>query len=203
MKHINKQVIGITGGIGTGKSTVSNILREDGFKVIDADKISKELMKKGNVSYKKVLNYFGNEILDQSGHIDRGTLGSIVFNNSRLLKKLNNLTHPNIFMEIKKQVRNSNEKIIFVEIPLLFEEYDKIIEAGIEFDKICLVFADEKTQINRIMERDNLTKDEAITRIESQMPVSEKKEMSHIVIENTGSKEELKNKVNSLLEKLH
>lgn len=203
MKHINKQVIGITGGIGTGKSTVSNILREDGFKVIDADKISKELMKKGNVSYKKVLNYFGNEILDQSGHIDRGTLGSIVFNNSRLLKKLNNLTHPNIFMEIKKQVRNSNEKIIFVEIPLLFEEYDKIIEAGIEFDKICLVFADEKTQINRIMERNNLTKDEAITRIESQMPVSEKKEMSHIVIENTGSKEELKNKVNSLLEKLH
>ena len=163
MKHINKQVIGITGGIGTGKSTVSNILREDGFKVIDADKISKELMKKGNVSYKKVLNYFGNEILDQSGHIDRGTLGSIVFNNSRLLKKLNNLTHPNIFMEIKKQVRNSNEKIIFVEIPLLFEEYDKIIEAGIEFDKICLVFADEKTQINRIMERNNLTKDEAIT----------------------------------------
>lgn len=130
-------------------------------------------------------------------------MGSIVFNNSRLLKKLNNLTHPNIFMEIKKQVRNSNEKIIFVEIPLLFEEYDKIIEAGIEFDKICLVFADEKTQINRIMERDNLTKDEAITRIESQMPVSEKKEMSHIVIENTGSKEELKNKVNSLLEKLH
>lgn len=203
MKHISKQIIGITGGIGTGKSTVSNILRENGFKVIDADNISKKLMEKGNVSYKKVLNYFGSEILDQSGHIDRSTLASIVFNDSRQLKKLNNLTHSNIFMEIRKQIRNANEKIIFVEIPLLFEEYGNIIGSGIEFDKICLVFADKQTQINRIMERNNLTKDEAITRIEAQMPVSEKIGMSDIIIENTGSKEELKNKVNSLLEKLH
>ncbi|MGL4484052.1 MAG: dephospho-CoA kinase, partial [Anaerovoracaceae bacterium] len=125
------KIIGITGGIGSGKSTVSNYLIGKGYAVIDADKISKELMQKGEEGYKQVLEAFGEEILEEDGKIDRLLLAKKVFRNEESKKKLNEITHPLVIAEINRQVkeleinanlsRQGENKLCFVDIPLLFE----------------------------------------------------------------------------------
>lgn len=203
MIHTNCKIIGITGGIATGKSTVTRIIQDKGYKVIDADKIAKNLMKKGSSSYEKTLECFGEDILKESGEIDRKILGEKVFSNPKLLKILNNITHPFIFAEIKSQLKqNCGENAIFLDIPLLFEEYDNVLKYGIHFDEIWLVFANGDTQIDRLMQRDGLAKKEAIKRIDVQMPIDIKKERSNRIIYNLESISELKKYINLLLENL-
>lgn len=203
MIHTNCKIIGITGGIATGKSTVTEYIKDKGYKVIDADKIAKNLMEKGSSSYKKTVEYFGKDILKESGEIDRKVLGSKVFSDPKLLKILNNITHPFIFREIKNQLEESyGEDVIFLDIPLLFEEYDNILKYGIHFDEIWLVFADRETQIERLMKRNDLTKQEAIERIDAQMDIDIKKEKSTTIIYNLHSIENLRENINLLLENL-
>ncbi|MFM1539163.1 dephospho-CoA kinase, partial [Helcococcus bovis] len=115
---MKSKIIGITGSIATGKSTVSNILKNKGYTVLDLDKIAHELMKKCEKNYINILSYFGDEILDEDGEIDRKKLGNIVFNDEKKLKKLNNLTHPNIFYTILGKINSLEEKIIFIDNPL-------------------------------------------------------------------------------------
>ena len=204
MTHTNCEAIGITGGIATGKSTVSDFIRDKGYCVIDADRIAKSLMEKGNIIYEKTVEYFGQDILDKSREIDRKILGERVFSDPKLIKILNSITHPLIFGEIKNRLEEScrKDKVVFLDIPLLFEEYDNISSHEIDFDEIWLVYADRETQIERLMKRNNFTKKESIKRVDAQMYIDTKKEKSSKIIYNLDSIEDLKKNINLLLESL-
>lgn len=202
MTHTNKKIIAITGGIATGKSTVSKILKEKSYEVIDADKIAKALMKKNEVSYKKTLEFFGKSILKSDGEIDRKVLGRKVFGNPQLLSKLNDLTHGDIFEEMNSSIKNSREKIIFLDIPLFFEAEESIMKKFIKIDEIWIVYSDRNTQIERIIDRDNFTKDEATKRVDSQISIELKKEWADRIIYNLDSIEGLKDQIDLLLKDL-
>lgn len=200
-------VIGLTGGIGTGKSTISQILREKKFPVIDLDVISHEVIKFPKV-IKKIVENFGKEILENSSNfenknneiqVSREKLGKIIFENREKRLLLNSIMHPEILRVMREQVSKykKNNKIVFVEIQLLFEvQWEK------EFDYILLVSAKKSTQIRRILERDNRSENDALNIINSQMSLEEKRKRSDFVIENDGNIEELKEKIDTFLEYL-
>ena len=200
-------VIGLTGGIGTGKSTVSQILRKKKFPVIDLDTISHEVIKIPKV-IEKIVENFGKEVLENSGNfenknnaiqISREKLGKIIFENKEKRLLLNSIMHPEILHVMREQISKykKNNKIIFVEIQLLFEvQWEK------EFDYILLISAKKSTQIRRILERDKRSENDALNIINSQLPLDEKKKRSDFVIENDGNIEELKEKIDKFLEYL-
>ena len=200
-------VIGLTGGIGTGKSTVSQILQEKKFPVIDLDTISHEVIKIPKV-IEKIVENFGKEVLENSGNfenknnaiqISREKLGKIIFENKEKRLLLNSIMHPEILHTMREQISKykKNNKIIFVEIQLLFEvQWEK------EFDYILLISAKKSTQIRRILERDKRSEIDALNIINSQLPLDEKKKRSDFVIENDGNIEELKEKIDKFLEYL-
>lgn len=195
-------VIGLTGGIASGKSTVTALLKEKGAVIIDADKIAREIMSKGEPAWFEVLNYFGDEILnDDRSDIDRKKLASIVFSDKAKLEALNNITHPKIIEEIKKQVeeyKKAGKKIIVIDAALLIEAgLDKIV------DEVWVVAANEDIQLQRLMAREkDITKDEAVKRIKSQMPLAEKLKFADRVIDNNSSIEETKNQVDKIWTKI-
>lgn len=203
MTHINTKIIGITGGIATGKSIVTSFIKSRGYKVIDADKISKDLMKKGKESYKKTVSYFGEKILKEDGEIDRRALGEMVFSKPQLLKALNDITHPLIFKEIKSQMLSSKTGIMFLDIPLLFEEYQNILKSNIYFDEIWLIYADKDIQIDRLMKRNDLTRDQALNRIDAQLAMEEKRRRASRTIYNEKSIKDLEDEVSFLLKNLY
>ena len=200
-------VIGLTGGIGTGKSTVSQILRKKKFPVIDLDTISHEVIKIPKV-IEKIVENFGKEVLENSGNfenknnaiqISREKLGKIIFENKEKRLLLNSIMHPEILHTMREQISKykKNNKIIFVEIQLLFEvQWEK------EFDYILLISAKKSTQIRRILERDKRSEIDALNIINSQLSLDEKKKRSDFVIENDGNIEELKEKIDKFLEYL-
>lgn len=196
------KIIGLTGGIGTGKSTVSKIIMEKGFPLIDADLIAREVVKIGEPAYVETVQNFGHMVLKADGNIDRKKLGNIVFNDADLILKLNSILHPQIYKKIKEEVfKNSlNNEVVFLDIPLLIEELENLNKAGIVFDQIWLVYADEKTQLNRIIERDKSDHESATRRINAQMPIDEKIKYADLVIDNTGNLEQLIQNVNKALE---
>ena len=195
-------VIGLTGGIGTGKSTVSRILKERGYEVIDLDVIAHEVIRFPQV-IEKIVENFGKEILENNNSendiISREKLGKIIFRNKKKRLILNSIMHPEILHSMREKILKykKENKIIFVEIQLLFEvQWEK------EFDSILLVSSDEKTQIQRVLKRDNRTYEEALNIINSQMSLDEKKKRSDFIIENNGSILELEQKVDEFLKKL-
>ncbi len=192
-------IIGITGGIGTGKSTVSDYLRAKGYNVIDADKISREVIKQTRIKEMIVLE-FGQGILenplDIESEISRDNLRKLVFNNRNSVIKLNSIMHPTIIENIKRQIEiHKTEEFLFVDVPLLFETKLEYL-----FDKIALVYANQSIQVKRVMGRDNIEKEDALKIINSQMNIEEKKEKSDFVIENEVTVEELKNKIDKFLD---
>lgn len=201
MKQNKCKIIGITGGIATGKSTVSSILIKKGYQLIDADKIAREVVEVGKPAYTEIVKEFGEGILLEDRSLDRKALGKIVFSNEEARKKLNSITHPHIFESIKDKIEelSKNNSIIFVDIPLLFEEYSSIIQHGINFDEIWLVYVDKDTQIDRLMKRDNITKDEALRKVQSQMDIEEKKKRTSRIIDNSGDISTLEKQVDKLL----
>ena len=183
-------IVGLTGGIASGKSTVSNIFRELGIEIIDADIKAKEISERKDV-INEIENIFGKDVININGQIDRIKLKEIVFGNKEKLKKLNDVFHPKVMAEFKK-IKENNDKndIIIFDVPLLFEtEMDKIC------DKVIVVYTDEITQIKRMIERDNITEELARKIINSQMSLKEKLEKSQIHIENNGTLENLKEKI--------
>ncbi len=195
-------VIGLTGGIGTGKSTVSQILREKGYVVIDLDVISHEVIRFPHV-VKKIVENFGSEVLENKNSenyiISREKLGKIIFGNKEKRLILNAIMHPEILSFMREKILDykKENKIIFVEIQLLFEvQWEK------EFDCILLVSANEDTQIERVLKRDNRTRKEALNIINSQMSLSEKKKKSNFVIENNGTIQDLVKKVDEFLKNI-
>ncbi len=191
------KVIGLTGGSGTGKSFVSEYLVQKGMYIIDADKIAHSILEKGQLAYYEVIEIFGNTILDENKNIIRKKIGDIVFNNKELLKKHTKCTHKHIVVEIKKLIKeniNRDFKAIIIDAPLL-------VEAGLhkEVDEIWAVYADTSIKIERIMKRDNITFEQAQSRINSQMSWQELKKYANVIIPNNGSIEELKKEIDDIL----
>ena len=197
-------IIGITGGIATGKSTLTNLLRKRGYKVIDADSISKEVTQIGKPSYYEIIDCFGHEILLEDNSINRKKLARLIFENSNLRKKLNNIVHPRVFEEIQARIHRNckDNEIIYVEIPLLFETIERANLHGLEFNEIWVVYADYDTQLERLMNRDNISKDEAILKIKSQMDLDEKAKIANRVIYNNGNTDEMERNLELILSNL-
>ncbi|EJP19156.1 dephospho-CoA kinase [Peptostreptococcaceae bacterium AS15] len=176
----NMKIVGITGLIASGKSTLSSYLKTFGYKIVDADTISRDITKKDKIGYEKVVEKFGKDILSSNGEIDRAKLSNIVFNDKNALKKLNDTLHPLIFQEIDRQLDSYKvEKIVFLDAPLLFET--KLNE---KCDEVILVVCDEEVQISRIQLRDNKDYDSAKKVIDSQIGKKFKIENSDYIIDN-------------------
>lgn len=201
MTHTKCKIIGLTGGIATGKSTVSKILTDNGYMVIDADVLARKIVEVGQPAYTEIVKSFGEDILNPDKSINRKTLGRLIFADGELKAQLNNITHPYIFQEMKREISRKcrDNKIIFLDIPLLFEEYSKIMELGIDFHEIWLVYVNENLQLNRLMKRDNLSREESQKRINSQMSMAIKYKMADIIIDNNDDKLILKSNVLSAL----
>lgn len=167
--------IAITGGIGSGKTFVANYIKSKGYKIIDTDYIAKELMVKGESNYLNILKYFGSDILDANGEIDRFRLRNIIFHDDKKRKLLNNVTHPNIMK--KAMAESAGTDIFFIEVPLLFEEN---LESF--FDQAWVVDCSEKTQIERVCARSNLSQDEVLGIIRCQMQRDDKISKADVVI---------------------
>lgn len=199
----NRKIIGLTGAIASGKSTVSSILKEKGYRVIDADIIAREIVEINKPAYKEIVNSFGASIVKKDKSINRQKLGEMVFSDGKSLQKLNEITHPHIFRTIKEDIeRYSNENIIFLDIPLLFEEFNELRKHKIFFDEIWLVYIDEKTQIERLMKRNKFTFKQAKKRIQTQMPLEDKVNKSTRIIDNRGDTLELEKNIEILLKEL-
>ena len=171
-------IIGITGSIACGKSTVSNYLKSKGYIVIDADKIGHEALDDDYVKEKLVLA-FGNEILEDN-KINRQKLGELVFGNSSNLNVLNSIIHPEIRKKILEKIDKNNDKeLIFIDVALLFEaKFDDLV------DKIIVVYVDKNTQLTRLMKRNSISEKEALSRIVSQMSPLEKAKLGDYTINN-------------------
>ena len=187
-------IIGLTGGIATGKSTVSKILRDLNIKVIDADKIAHNVLEHEDV-INKIQDVFSKNVVNENGKIDRKKLGKIVFEDNKKLKKLESITHPKILEIIDYKLKESKDELIVLDAPLLFET-----SLDNKVDEIWVVYANEETQINRLKKRDNLNKKEALDRINSQMDLDKKANKADIVIKNESTIEALENKVKKLIE---
>ena len=192
----NKMIIGITGSIGTGKSTVSNYLISKGYSVVDADKISKGAYNIGSNGYKAILEVFGVEILNSNGEVDRKKIKKIVFDNSNMLQRLNMAIHPIIINEIEKEIEIllESQNVVFLDAPLLIET-----ELYKNVDKIIVVACDKNEQINRIIKRDKITADMAISIINSQMSIDEKLKFADYIVYNNSTIENLYSQVDEII----
>ena len=197
-------IVGLTGGIGTGKSTVSRKLRERGYPVIDLDVISREVIEYPEVIDELVRN-FGNEILENQNNtsgkksISRNKLRQTVFKEEKKVSVLNSIMHPPIVEEMRRQIEELRKsyKTVFVEVQLLFEaKLEK------EFDIIVLVYADKKTQLERVLKRDGRKEEEVQQIINAQMDMTEKRRLSNYIIENNGNSEMLDLEIEKFIKKL-
>lgn len=174
--------IGITGGIATGKSTVAKYIQEQGYPVLDADVVSRELVRPGSIILQALTRQFGLQILKDDGELDRSKLGNIVFDDEGKLKKLNSIMHPAINQELKKQAKilaQEGHDLIFLEIPLLFETKNAV---GV--DRIIVVTLKPDEQLIRLVQRNHLTNTEAKQRIDAQLPIDQKESLADYVVQN-------------------
>jgi dephospho-CoA kinase len=191
------QVIGITGSIATGKSTISKMIKELGYTVVDADVAARAVVEPGEEAYKEIVKQFGDDILSHDGSLNRKKLGDIVFNNEEKRLLLNSIVHPAVRKWMNNQKENAferGEKVVFLDIPLLFES--KLTHM---VEKIIVVYIDQQTQLERLMSRNDLTKQEASARINSQLSIEEKKQLADAVIDNRGTIEESKEQLLTIL----
>jgi len=184
---------GLTGGIATGKSTVSDIFRQAGAFIIDADDIAHRSIRKGMPAWQKIVSHFGPAILQSDDEINRPLLGSIIFKEEEKKQVLNRIVHPQVRREIARQLapieKNHPRAVIILDIPLL-------IEVGWHRDvqEVILVYTPEEMQITRLMSRDNLSYEDALARIRAQMPIEEKKRHASVIIDNSGDLENTREK---------
>ena len=192
------KIIGITGGIASGKSTVTNFLREQGFRVVDADAVVHQLQKPGGRLYQVLVQHFGQEILLENGELNRPLLASLIFSNLEE-REWSRITQGEIIREELATLRDQlahTEEIFFMDIPLLFEQ-----DYSAWFDETWLVYVDRDVQVERLMKRDQLFKDEAESRLGAQWPLEKKKDLTSHVLDNNGNQEQLLTQVVSLLER--
>jgi len=175
-------IVGLTGGIGSGKSTTAGMFKEEGADIIDFDLLARTVVEPGKPAWRKIVEYFGPNFLNPDGSINRAALGKIVFSEDKSRKALEDFVHPMILKErdrLVEQIKDKNSSsVIIVDFPLLFE-----LGMGRDFDKTVLVYAPRDVQIKRVMQRDGLSKEEAEKRLKAQMPIDEKRKLSDYIIE--------------------
>ena len=193
------RIIGITGGIASGKSTVTEFLRQQGYQVIDADQVVHELQEPGGRLYQALLSTFGSAILQEDGCLDRPKLGAMIFGNPELLAQSSQIQNQIIREELagRRDLLAEMEDIFFMDLPLLFElQYEDW------FDQIWLVDVTEETQLSRLMSRNALSQEEAEKRIAAQQSLREKRKRADVLIDNNGSLEETRQQIRDALQKL-
>ena len=192
------KIIGITGGIASGKSTVTNFLRQKGFQVVDADALVHQLQKPGGRLFKALVQHFGQEIIPENGELNRPLLASLIFSNTEE-REWSKQIQGEIIREELAILRDQfaqTESIFFMDIPLLFEQ-----DYSSWFNETWLVYVEPDVQMERLMKRDQLSKDLAISRLSAQWPLEEKKGLASQVIDNNGSQDQLLAQLNFLLER--
>jgi dephospho-CoA kinase len=193
--------VGLTGGIATGKSTVVRMLVKRGARVIDHDGLVHTLQEPGQSVWKRIIETFGRDILDADERIDRKKLGALVFDNEERRKVLEGLVHPAVLEEAQRRrdeiAHEDRQAIVLSDIPLL-------LEVGMQdlFDLILLVYSPPEVQILRVMKRNNLSREEAIARLKSQMPIGEKLNFADLVIRNDGTMRDLEKRVDEVWQEL-
>ncbi|QQK77260.1 dephospho-CoA kinase [Salicibibacter cibarius] len=190
-------IIGLTGGIASGKSLLADYMRAWDLPIIDADAVAREVVEPGQPAYEEIKDYFGNDVFHDDGTLDRKALGSIIFADKEKRNRLNKITHPAIQKEMmnkKEALINEGNRTLIFDIPLLVENGRMNT-----VDRVLLACVSEDVQLKRLMERDGSTKEEALERIRSQMPLKEKKDYADAVVDNDGSRAESKNQLLHIL----
>ena len=194
------KVIGLTGGIGSGKSTVSQFLAELGAVILDADEIGHEAFKPDTEIWRQVVAAFGRQILTPDGNIDRKKLGNIVFSNPESLSRLNQIMHPRMYALVKAQLeeyRRQGVGVVVLEAPLLLEAgWTSLV------DEVWVTTAPEATVLKRLEERTGMSQAESLTRLRSQLPSEERVRQANVVINTDCDLDELKSKVKELGQRL-
>lgn len=184
-------MVGLTGGIASGKSMVAGIFRKAGAIVIDADLLARQVVKPGRPAWREICDLFGDRVVDPDGNLDRTELGRLVFGDSQLRRQLEAIIHPlvrtRIESALQKIARTEPNAVVIQEVPLLLETG---MEKGLA--EIIVVYASESQQLQRLMLRDGMARQEAQARIDAQMPIEEKRKKATIVIDNSGSLEATK-----------
>ncbi len=195
------KVIGVTGGIGSGKSTVTQFLSEMGAKVVDADKIGHQCYLPGTETFKDVVAAFGRDVVAKDGSIDRKKLGAIVFNDPNALTRLNKIMHPRMYKMMEDQIkehRRNGEAVVIMEAAILFEAgWTPLV------DEVWVTIASESTVVKRVKERTGLPEEQIRSRIRSQLSNEERTRKAKVVIHNDGGIEELRKKVADLWGRIH
>jgi dephospho-CoA kinase len=194
------KLIGLTGGIASGKSTVAAILRRLGAAIINADDLSREVVQPGQEAWQEIIDTFGSQILQEDQTLDRKKLRRIVFDNREARQKLEAIIHPRVRSLAEQRVRElaaAGSSIIVYEVPLLFEN-----QIHLWLRPVILVACDMATQKNRLQKRDRLTDTEAQQHLEAQMSLADKRKLADYVIDNNGSLEELEQQVRAVLQKI-
>ena len=191
------KVIGLTGNFGSGKSTVAKMFKDLGAEVIDADIVARSIVEPTMPVWNEIVEYFGVEVLKEDQTLDREKIANIVFNNEEKRQKLNSITHPRIVEEIHRFIDKCKSKkieVVIVEASLIVEK------GGMKdlLDKLIVVSVDEAIQLERVIQRDKISKDEALSRIKSQMPISEKISHADIIIYNSSSLDETRKQVQKI-----
>ncbi len=194
-------IVGLTGGIASGKSSAGRIMAKLGAKIVDADLLARVVVEPGRPAFVAIVERFGGEVIAEDGTLDREKLRDIVFNDKKALKDLNMITHPEVFKEILREIedyKNSNSKdLLVLDIPLLYEAgADAIV------DVVAVVYVDRETQIERLIKRDKFSRSDAENRIDKQMDLEEKKKRAEFVIDNCGDFGDLETEVNSVFGEL-
>lgn len=190
------KIIGITGGIGAGKSTVCEEFKKYGAYIIDADKISHQVTAKNGSAYAEIVDCFGSVILKHDGEIDRKKLAGIVFSDKNKLEKLNYITHKHIFKKMREQIALSDSQLIILDVPLLFSS-----DFDIKCDYKIAIIANLQERIKRVMYRDGISRADVLKRINAQLSDEELKKKADMCIENN-SFENMRNQVSLIVEKI-
>ena len=194
-------IVGLTGGIATGKSTVTAIFEKRGAKIFDYDVVAREVVEPDTPAWKDIVEYFGESILNDDRSLDRAKIGDIVFPDPEERKKLEGFIYPRLFEEYSRRIReieqNDPDALVLADTPLLFEAH---LEGM--FDKIVVVYATREQQIQRLTERDGLDRDAVLARLDAQIPTEEKLDRADYVIQNCDSIEDMEREVNALFDKL-
>jgi len=194
-------VAGLTGSIATGKSTVSGILKELGAFIVDADRAAHEVVLPGTKAFNEIVRIFGKEILQKSGEIDRERLGRIIFNDSAMRSILEEVVHPEVVHSMDEQIRSIKsgfpDAVVILDVPLL-------IETGMHkgVGEVIVVYCPEDMQITRLMVRDNISREDALAKVRSQISIEEKRRYATLLIDNSASRDNTRIKVEDLYGRL-
>ncbi|QFK72478.1 dephospho-CoA kinase [Pradoshia sp. D12] len=195
------KIFGVTGGIASGKSSVSKWLISKGYPVIDADIAARKVVEPGMPALEGIKNVFGQDICLPDGTLDRKKLGSIVFSNSEKRQMLNGIVHPAVrkwMMEETEKALHQGKELVFMDIPLLFESNLTHMVEG-----IILVYVKPEVQLKRLMARDHFTEEEALARIRAQMPIDDKKKLADYIVDNNGEFFETEEQLIDLIKQLN